>query len=87
MLGQGSLNKKSLGKIKIPIPSMNRQNEIVKYLLDIDAKNKLLKIEIENNTKQALLFISGIVKTPTIISPDDTSSIDELSSVENEPIC
>jgi len=75
MLGQGSLNKKSLGKIKIPIPSMKRQKEIVNYLLDIDAKNKQLEIEIENNKKQAQIFISGIVKTP-IISQDETSSID-----------
>ena len=95
MLGQGSLNKKSLGKIKIPIPSMKRQKEIVNYLLDIDAKNKQLEIEIENNKKQAQLFISGIVKTP-IISQDDTSSVNtepiddevqnEIVSVEEEVI-
>jgi restriction endonuclease S subunit len=66
--------KNSLGKIKIPIPSMKRQKEIVNYLLDIDAKNKQLEIEIKNNKKQAQSFISGIVKTP-IISQDDTSSV------------
>jgi len=32
MLGNGSLNKKSLGNIKIPIPSLEQQEEIVKYL-------------------------------------------------------
>ena len=85
MLGQGSLNKKSLGKIKIPIPSMKRQKEIVNYLLDIDTKNKQLEIEIENNKKQAQLFISGIVKTP-IISKDDTSSVntEPIDEVQNE---
>jgi type I restriction enzyme M protein len=85
MLGQGSLNKKSLGKIKIPIPSIKHQKEIVNYLLDIDAKNKQLEIEIENNKKQAQLFISGIVKTP-LISQDDTSSVntEPIDEVQNE---
>lgn len=85
MLGQGSLNKKSLGKIKIPIPSMKRQKEIVNYLLDIEAKNKQLEIEIENNKKQAQLVISGLVKTP-IISQDDTSSVntEPIDEVQNE---
>jgi type I restriction-modification system DNA methylase subunit/restriction endonuclease S subunit len=32
ILGNGSLNKKSLDQIKIPIPSIERQQEIVKYL-------------------------------------------------------
>ena len=32
ILGNGSLNKKSLEQIKIPIPSFERQQEIVKYL-------------------------------------------------------
>ena len=32
ILGNGSLNKKSLEQIKIPIPSLERQQEIVKYL-------------------------------------------------------
>jgi len=83
-----------LENLKIPIPSLVRQTEIVKYLSDIDAKNKQLEIEIENNKKQAQLFISGIVKTP-IISQDDTSSVNtepidelqnEIVSVEEEVI-
>jgi type I restriction-modification system DNA methylase subunit/restriction endonuclease S subunit len=32
ILGNGSLNKKSLGQIKIPIPLLEHQQEIVKYL-------------------------------------------------------
>jgi type I restriction-modification system DNA methylase subunit/restriction endonuclease S subunit len=32
ILGNGSLNKKSLDKIKIPIPTIEKQNEIVEYL-------------------------------------------------------
>ena len=76
MLGQGSLNKKSLGKIKIPIPSMKRQKEIVNYLLDIDAKNKQLEKEIENNKKQAKQFITGIVKAQ--VQTEEQSDTDFL---------
>ena len=65
MLGQGSLNKKSLGKIKIPIPSIEKQKEIVEFLADIDAKNKQLEIDIENNKKKAKSIISSIMKTKT----------------------
>lgn len=32
IIGNGSLNKKSLGQLKIPIPSLEQQQEIVKYL-------------------------------------------------------
>ena len=32
ILGNGSLNKKSLGQINIPLPSLERQQEIVNYL-------------------------------------------------------
>jgi len=32
MIGNGSLNKKSIEQLKIPIPSIERQQEIVKYL-------------------------------------------------------
>ncbi len=40
MIGNGSLNKKSLSQIIIPIPSLERQNEIVQYLDFMEKKNK-----------------------------------------------
>jgi len=51
-----------LENLKIPIPSLERQTEIVKYLSDIDTKNKQLEKEIDNNKRLAQQFITGIVK-------------------------
>jgi type I restriction enzyme M protein len=71
ILGNGSLNKKSLEQIKIPIPSLERQQEIVKYLDFIYEKSiktsnekiselKLLNEYCLNNQK---LFGKNEVKT------------------------
>ena len=56
------ITKENLNSIKIPIPSLEQQQKIVDYL---DFNNNLidnLNKEIENNKKQAQLFITGIVK-------------------------
>ena len=62
ILGNGSLNKKSLEQIKILIPSLERQQEIVKYCEYNDNLIKQLEKEIENNKQLAQQFITGIVK-------------------------
>jgi len=49
--------------IKIPIPSLERQKEIVEYCEYNDKLIKQLEKEIENNKKQAQQFITCIVKT------------------------
>jgi len=48
--------------IKIPIPSLERQQEIVEYCEYNYTLIKQLEKEIENNKKQAQQFITGIVK-------------------------
>ena len=48
--------------IKIPVPSIERQKEIVEYCEYNDTLIKQLEKEIENNKKQAQQFITGIVK-------------------------
>ena len=48
--------------IKIPVPSLERQKEIVEYCDYNDTLIKQLEKEIENNKKQAQQFIAGIVK-------------------------
>jgi hypothetical protein len=78
--------------IKIPIPSLERQKEIVEYCEYNDTLIKQLEKEIENNKKQAQLFISGIVKTQVRTEEQsDTSSVnteviddiqEEISAVE-----
>ena len=48
--------------IKIPVPSLERQKEIVEYCEYNDTLIKQLEKEIENNKKQAQQFITGIIK-------------------------
>jgi len=95
---QKSIVEDDLFKIKIPIPSLERQQEIVKYLEYNDTLIKQLEKEIENNKKQAQQFIKGIVKTQvqteeqsdiTIVNNeviDDIQVQNEIVSVEEEVI-
>jgi restriction endonuclease S subunit len=75
ILGKGSLNKKSLEQIKIQIPSIERQKEIVEYCEYNDTLIKQLEKEIENNKKQAEKCITSIVKTQVLEEQDDTISL------------
>ena len=59
ILGNGSLNKKSLEQIKIIIPPIVKQQEIVEYCEYNDTLIKQLEKEIENNIKQAQHFLIG----------------------------
>ena len=59
---QKSIVEEDLFMIKIPIPSLERQKEIVKYLEYNDELIKQLEKEIENNKKQAQQFIKSILK-------------------------
>ena len=67
--------------IKIPIPSLERQQEIVEYCEYNDTLVKQLEKEIENNKKQAEQFITGIVKAQV-----QTEEQSDTSSVNTEPI-
>jgi type I restriction-modification system DNA methylase subunit len=60
--GLKHISKKYISNIKIPIPSLERQKEIVKYLEYNDELIKQLEKEIENNKKQAQQFIKSILK-------------------------
>jgi len=57
-----NISKTNITNIKIPIPSLERQKEIVDYCEYNDTLIKQLEKEIENNKKQAQQFITGIVK-------------------------
>ena len=59
---QKNLEMDIFKSIKIPIPSLERQKEIVEYCEYNDTLIKQLEKEIENNKKQAQQFITGIVK-------------------------
>jgi restriction endonuclease S subunit len=52
-----------LSQLKIPVPSLARQKEIVAYCEHNDSLIKQLENEIELNKTQARQFLKGIVKT------------------------
>jgi restriction endonuclease S subunit len=56
-----NISKTNIANIKIPIPSLERQQEIVEYCEHNDALIKYLEQEIENNKKQAQKFITDIL--------------------------
>jgi len=56
------LSGSNLKSIKISIPSLERQKEIVEYCENNDKLIKHLEKEIENNKKQAEQFINNIIK-------------------------
>jgi type I restriction enzyme S subunit len=77
----GHINMNRFKEFKIPIPSLERQKEIVEYCEYNDKLIKQLEKEIENNKKQAQRFITGIVKAQV-----QTEEHDNTSSVNTEPI-
>lgn len=70
--------------LKIPIPSLERQKEIVDYCEFNDTLIQQLEKEIEQNKKQANLFISGILKT-VVVKLSQTPS-DETVDAVVEPV-
>jgi len=72
---QPHVYSKDLQNIKIPIPSLERQQEIVEYCEYNDTLIKQLEKEIENNKKQAEKCITSIVKTQVLEEQDDTISL------------
>ena len=58
IIGNGSLNKQSLNKIKIIFPSLERQKEMVDYCDHNSQVIKHLEKEIEENKKQSLNIIT-----------------------------
>jgi type I restriction-modification system DNA methylase subunit/restriction endonuclease S subunit len=66
--------------IKIPIPSLNKQKEIVEYCEYNDTLIKQLEKEIENNKKQAQQFMTGIVKSQLGEQDETILNIDEIQN-------
>ena len=76
---QKVISKTNLKTIKIPVPSLERQKEIVEYCEYNDTLIKQLEKEIENNKKQAQQFITGIVKAQV-----KEEEKDDVNSINNE---
>ena len=80
---QKVISKTNLKSIKIPIPSLERQQEIVEYCEYNDTLIKQLEKEIENNKKLAHQFITDIVKLQVNASSENQ---DDINSVNTEHI-
>jgi type I restriction-modification system DNA methylase subunit/restriction endonuclease S subunit len=59
---QPHIYSKNLQNLKIPLPSLERQKEIVEYYEKNDKLIKALEEEIEENKRQAQMFMLNIVK-------------------------
>ncbi len=67
-VGIPNITKGTLENLKIPIPSLEKQKEIVEYCEHNDIIIKQLEKEIENNKIQAQQFINSIVKSQNLIN-------------------
>jgi type I restriction enzyme M protein len=74
---QPHIYSKNLETLNISIPSLERQKEIVDYCEFNDMLIQQLEKEIEQNKKQANLFILGIVKTAGVVAPVETELVEE----------
>ena len=92
-VGIPNITKGILETLKIHIPSLERQKEIVEYCEFNDRLIQQLEKEVEQNKKQANMFISGIVKTAGDVAPVEnelgeeaspTPIVEEVSNVEEE---
>ena len=77
------LSIERLMTLQIPIPSLERQQEIVEYCEYNDTLIKQLEKEIENNKKLAHQFITDIVKLQVNASSENQ---DDINSVNTEDI-
>jgi len=95
-VGIPNITKGTLENLIIPVPSLERQQEIVEYCEYNDTLIKQLEKEIENNKKQAQQFIGTIVKaqvqteeqidTTLVITEPIYQVVNEIVSLEEEVI-
>jgi type I restriction-modification system DNA methylase subunit len=89
MLGNGSMNKKSLSKIKIVFPPIEKQKQIVENYENIDKVIKQLEKQIDENKNKAKTFMEDIIKKTNISQDDilkDSNENDSNSDNDKNPI-
>jgi hypothetical protein len=77
---QPHVYSKDLQNLRIPIPPLEKQREIVKYLKDNDAHIKQLETEIEEKKKQAQQYMMAFVNP----SGEPVEEEEELKKKEEE---
>ena len=78
---QPHVYSKDLQLIKIPVPSLEKQKEIVAYCDYNSNLIKQLENEIENNKELAQQFIKGIIKT---VTKNELETNDKTDDEEND---
>jgi restriction endonuclease S subunit len=73
---QKVISKTNLKLIKVPIPTIERQQEIIKNIEELNDENTKLQEKIKENINKTRQIMKGIVKT--IIN--DTEPIDEVQN-------
>ena len=72
--------------LKIPIPSIEQQTEIIKQIDDLNDENKKLEKQIKQNIKKSKQIISGMVVKSIIDNEPIDEVQNEIVSVEEEVI-
>ena len=83
------LSIERLMTLQIPVPSLERQKEIIEYCETNDALIQQLEMEIENNKKQAQLFFNNIIKIKSTIDKDLEQDLEQnidIKKIEIEDI-
>jgi restriction endonuclease S subunit len=73
---QLGINQENFYKLKIPIPSLERQQEIVEYCEGNDANIRELEQEITQNKQLAATFMSEAIRCTTITELDNATEPD-----------
>ena len=73
---QKNLDMNKFKNLKIPIPSIEQQKEIIKQIDDLNNENEKLEKQIKQNIKKSKQIISGIIVKSII----DTEPIDEVQN-------
>jgi len=81
--GLGCIKKGDIESLKLSIPSLDKQKEIVEYCEYNDTLIKQLEKEIENNKKQAHQFMSSIVKSSKVSEYNDDASLVNTDSIDD----
>ena len=85
---QLGINQENFYKLKIPIPSLERQQEIVEYCEQNDERIKQLEQEIEQNKQLAAAFIADVLSSngTSSYSISDESEHDNETEEPNEEL-
>jgi len=82
-VGLQHISKEYISNIKIPIPSLDKQREIVEHCDFNCSLIQQLEQEIENNKKQAQQFIAGIVKSH-VHTEAQAANAEEINEVQDK---